>query len=165
MRTVLYLLMLMLLAPLPARAGLELDETLFTEPALGLRLHVPEGWSASTQTGYPGLLLLLQAPGHRSRMIIGVSDLGKGKTLAQFAAENVAGLRALGMNVYRSQATSQLGRSLWEVAAQAGRDVELRQLLVAQGGRVFSISLAGPSQEVPRLQGDMQQALAGMTLR
>jgi hypothetical protein len=163
MRAVWYLLIL--LAPLPALAGLELDETVFTEPALGLRLRVPEGWSASTQTGYPGLLLLLQAPGHRSRMIIGVTELGKAKTLAQFAVENIAGLRALGMTVYRSQSTNQLGRTLWEIAAQAGGALELRQLYVVQGPRVFTISLAGPTAELARLQGDMLQAIAGMTFK
>lgn len=156
---------LLLLVATPARAGLELDDTVFAEPTLGLRLQIPDGWRASTQTGYPGLLVLLQATSYRSRIILGASYLPAGKSLAQFVAENASALRALGMTVLRSQPISQQGRRMWELAVQVSRDLEVRQLCLTQGNRAFTLTLAGPSAELPRMQGELLQVLAGLSLR
>ena len=155
---------LLVLVATRAWAGLDLDETVFSEPSLGVRLPIPEGWRASTQTGYPGLLLLLQATGYRSRIMVGGSYLTPGKTLPQFIVENASGLRALGMTVTHLQPTSQQGRSVWEVTAQAGRDVGIRQLIFAQGHRVITLTLAGPTQELPHLQAELQQVLASLAI-
>jgi hypothetical protein len=96
---------LVLLSPLAAWAGLDLEEGVFTEPSLGLRLPLLEGWRPSTQTGYPGLLLLLQREGG-ARIVVGGGELRPGQVLASLAAENVTALSALGMTVFRGRRAS-----------------------------------------------------------
>lgn len=160
----LFTVLLVLLLARPAGAALEVDERAFSDGALGVRLQIPEGWSASTQTGYPGLLLILQAPGNRSRIVLGTAELPRGKTMTEFVAGNLAGLAAVGMTVRRSQQVSLQGRKVWEIVAQAGRDLDVRQLALGQGNRVFTLTLAGPRLEVARLQAELGQVLAGLSL-
>ncbi len=155
---------LVLLSPLAAWAGLELDEGVFTEPSLGLRLPLLEGWRPSTQTGYPGLLLLLQRQGG-ARIVVGGGELRPSQGLASLAAENVAALSALGMTVFRSQRASSQHRAVWEVwAGQVSRGIQVRQLYLVEGKRFVTLTLAGPAREVARWQSDLLQLLAGLRL-
>jgi len=152
----LFALTLLLLAPTLAWAALGEGE--FRDRTLGVRLTLLEGWSATTQTGYPSLLLVMAAPTREATISLSAGWLAHGVSIADHVGDSLKGLRAVGLQVISSTRTSIAGRPIWEVVARGRGDVELRQVYLVQGSRVFILSLAGARAVATRYVQDLQQA-------
>jgi hypothetical protein len=144
-----------LLACVPARAELDLDETLFRDKRIGVRMSIPEGWTPSTQTGYPALLLVLQRPDASISLASGW--LASGGRLAEHVAGNASAMRRAGLLVLASRPGP--GRSGWELSARREDGVrEVRQLFVTNGGgdrRVFILTLVAAPARIAALAPEL----------
>jgi hypothetical protein len=131
------------LVSVPAWAEFDVDETLFRDAKLGVKLPLPEGWTPSTQTGYPSLHLLLFAPDGKSSISLAAGTLAAGQSLRDYVLDSRQSLQRVGVHVTSTAQTSLGSRPIWEIAGQGGKKpVELRQLYLAQGNRIFILTLA-----------------------
>ncbi len=157
--------LLLLLAASPARAALDADEAVYRHKKLGVTLALPDGWYPTTQTGYPSLLLLLLEPTGAS-LSLSAGALSPSLTLAAFLEENNRGLRKAGLLVLGTRSVNLGTRSVIEVTARReDSSRELRQVYLAQGSRVFVLTLCAPPARAQALLPELHALAKALELQ
>ena len=105
----------------------------------GLSVEAPTGWTLSTHTGFPSILVLLLHP-DGSRISIAVAD-SQAKTARELADSNRRGLEAQGLQIVGVRAGARDGV---EVEAQSAARAET----VLQVYLLRTQSAAGPRQSI-----------------
>jgi hypothetical protein len=105
----------------------------------GLSVEAPTGWTLSTHTGFPSILVLLLHP-DGSRISIAVAD-SQAKTARELADSNSRGLEAQGLKIVSVRAGARDGV---EVEAQSAARAET----VVQLYLLRTLSTAGPRQSI-----------------
>lgn len=171
MMRVLYIIAAILLGAARPAAALELDETVFVNRQLGIRLEAPDGWVITQQTGYPSIpvLLLHQGPTAEGqpqptiRLALGAE--GTGTRLRAFLRDNLAGAKAVGLRVLRSSEATIGKRGVLQ-AELRGEDgkVAVKQLYLSHGARALVLTLAAAAPRIESFDFDLGRALQLMEL-
>jgi hypothetical protein len=151
-----------LLLPRLTAAGLDLDEMVFRDKTVGVRLTIPDGWIPSTQTGFPSILLLLTSPKNKATISLATGLLPRGRRLLDYVAENNRGLSSAGVPV--SSVESVPGMAAWEVSAASRRGIAVRQIYLASKDRVFVFTLCAPSVQIAQLVGEVHRLARSIEL-
>jgi hypothetical protein len=160
-----YSVALLLILQTDARAALDPDEGVYRHKKLGLTLALPDGWIPSTQTGYPSILLLLLDPAGAT-LSLSAAALAPRVTLRDHVEENNRGLRKTGLLVLGTRAVSLGSRSVLEVTARReDGSRELRQVYLAQGSRVFVLTLCSPLPRVAALLPELHALARALELQ
>jgi len=133
----------------------------------GIGLEAPNGWSFSTHTGYPTVLVALVHPGG-SRISIAV-DRTKVATATAFADQNRPGLIAQGLTV--EQVTPGPHGGVRVDARSPRRNQVIRQLYIVRdlptvrdGHQAIVVSLAAPADQFAAVGTAFDWTLAHLTL-
>jgi hypothetical protein len=171
MMRVLYILAAVLLAAARPAAALEFDETVFTSRQLGIRLEAPDGWVVTQQTGYPSIPVLLLHQGTKAegeprptiRLALGAE--GTGSRLRAFLRDNIAGVKAVGIRVVRSDEATIGKRAVLrvELRGEEGK-VAVKQLYLSHGTRALVLTLAAAASRIESFDFDLRRAVQLMEL-
>jgi hypothetical protein len=155
---------LALLWPSTSR-GVDLDDAIYRNRPLGVKLEVPDGWTLHRQTGFPSILLLLSHKESNATISLTSAKLPAKTSMKRFLADNSAGLRAIGLRLQSTKQTTLNGRPAWLIHTQAhGGAVELRQVNLPQADRVFVLTLSCPAKEVEQLAFELTRLLEVLEL-
>ncbi|MFH1131885.1 MAG: hypothetical protein V1754_11160 [Pseudomonadota bacterium] len=141
-------------------AALDLDETTFRAPKLGIILSAPEGWILTRQTGYPNILALMLAPAGNASISLAVGKLEKDGGLPGYVARNNSALSQIGLRVNTSKPATPAGQTEWEVISQNKQaTIEIRQLYFHVGLRVYVLTLTCPHNQREQFISDLDDVV------
>lgn len=150
------------LIPSIAYATLDQDGTMYRDQNLGIKLPIPEGWTATTYIGYPPLLLLL----YQSKMNVSIS-LAKGSiesklNITQYIQDNNQGLISIGYKITSIRSIDINNRRVWEVLATLGNKIETHQMYFTHGPSILILTLSTPSGLQAKYKTDLYWLLKSL---
>lgn len=154
-----------LLFPRFSWAQLEVDEGLFTAPDVGLTIRLPPEWTASDQTGFPDIRLVLKVPATDAVISVTTGRIPAEGTIASFVAENRKGMEAIGMSATPARRGKVAGFTGWIVeATTASKRRSVRQLYVPHLNHVLIFTLACDAKSLETLAKELTYILKGAEL-
>lgn len=137
-----------------------------------LRLAVPEGWRATSQTGFPAILLRLTRPagGAVITLAVGSLELAAGASsaaaLQRFVEQNNAALAAIGVRVTAATPGQLMGFRGWIVdGAPEGAALALRQVYLPHAGHALIWTMTCPRAELASAKLELERIFENLTLR
>lgn len=145
--------------------GVDLDDAIYRNVPLGVKLEIPDGWTLHRQTGFPSILLLLSRKESSATISLASAKLPAKTSMKRFLADNSAGLRAIGLRLLSTKQAILNSRPAWLIHAKAqGGAVELRQINLPQADRVFVLTLSCPAKEAEQLTFELNRLLEVLEL-
>lgn len=160
-----YFIPLLLLLAGPALA-LDLDDTTYSDPKLGLTLHAPHGWKIHRQSGYPSMMVVLVSADGQGTISLAEGHLEPGQDMEAFLKGNCSAMRRVGLRVERcgpaKVANRDLGRSLARTWNNAS---EIQQYYLKSQGRMLVLTLGCPTRRANSFAVKLLQVLDTLAIK
>jgi hypothetical protein len=146
-------------------SAIDLDEGIYRNAALGIRMPIPPRWKLYRMSGYPSLLAILVHDDGTATLSLSVTLSRPGEKLAALVAEERRGLGAVGIEVESDQAKVLLGKKVIEVVGrQRATGKKLTLLYHQQGIQILILTLCDPLAGSGGHARDLQEILAYLTV-
>jgi hypothetical protein len=146
-----------------AHASLDLEDGVFSDKTLGLKINLPEKWTPSVQTGFPDLLLLLVHSTKKATIWLATGVIPAKQTLKTLVEDSRTGLQAVGIQIVNLRNLRLNGRDVWDLEARA-RDpgLAIRQIYLQQQQQAYILTLRCPVKDLPNMWPELKFILAAM---
>jgi hypothetical protein len=143
-------------------AELDLDEGVYTAPDLGLILRLPPGWTATDQTGFPDIRLVLKIPRSDAAISVAAGRIPPKGTIHDLIAQNRKGMEAIGLTTDTAHKGNIAGFSGWLLeGVAAAKERAVRQLYVVNGPHTIIFTLACEQDALSALAEELTYILKG----
>jgi len=161
----LYIIPLAALIASPAWA-LDLDDTTYSNPPLGLTMHAPHGWKIHRLSGYPSMLAILVSQDGHATISLTHGHLQPGQGIEAFLKGNCSAMRRVGLRVDECGPARVTGREVMRSRARSWNNATaMKQIYIKSQGHVFILTLACPAARVNSFSAKLLQVLDTTTIK